>query len=41
MYDNNQDVLTHHNQKRDLWTICILIYISPILIKEIASVKTK
>ena len=41
MYDNNQDVLTHHNQKRDLWTICILIYILPSLAKETASVKTK
>ena len=39
--DYNQDFLTHHNQKRDLWTICVPIYISPSLVKEIASVKTK
>ena len=39
--DNNQDILAHHNQKRGLLTICIPIYISPSLVKEIASVKTK
>ena len=41
MYDNNQDILSHHNQIRDLWTICIPIYISPSYVKEMASVKTK
>ena len=41
IYENNQDILTHHNLKRDLWTICIPIYISLSLLKEIASVKTK
>ena len=39
--DNNQDILTHHNQKRNLWTICILVYTPPSLVNEIASVKTK
>ena len=33
--------LTHHNQKWDLWTICIIIYISPSLVKEISSGKIK
>ena len=41
IYNNNWDILTHHNQKWDLWTICVLIYILPALVKEIASVKTK
>ena len=41
IYDNNQDILTHHNQKRDLLTICIPIYISSSLIEEIASANTK
>ena len=27
-YDDNQDILTHYSQKRDLWTICISIYTS-------------
>ena len=40
-YDKNQDILTHPNQKRDLWTIYIPIYISPSLVKETGSVKTK
>ena len=40
IYDNNQDILTH-NKKGDLGTICIPLYISPSLVKEIASVKTK
>ena len=31
----------HTNHKRHLSTICILVYISPSLVKEIASVKTK
>ena len=39
--DKNQDILPHHNHKRDLLNICILIYISSALVKEIASVKTK
>ena len=41
IFDNNQDILTHHNQKRDLSTICILVYTPPSLVKEIASVKSK
>ena len=41
IYDNNQDILTHHNQKRRLWAICILAYMSPSLAKDIASVKNK
>ena len=41
IYDKNQDILPQHNHKRDLLTICILIYISSALVKEIASVKTK
>ena len=39
--NNDQDILTHHNQKRNLWTIFILVYISPLLIKQIASFKPK
>ena len=38
--DNNQAILTRHNQERHLLAICIPIYISPSLVKEIASVKT-
>ena len=38
IYSNNQDILAHHNQKRHLWTICILVYIPPTLVKEISSV---
>ena len=34
-YDNNQDILTHHNQKIDLWAICIQIYTSPWRVGEI------
>ena len=41
IYDNNKDIVTHHNRKGDLWTISILIHISPAIVKEIASVKTK
>ena len=41
IYGNNQNIVTHHNKKRHLWTICMLVYISPSLVKEIASVKTK
>ena len=33
-YDDNQDILTHYSQKRDLWTICISIYTSPSLVGE-------
>ena len=33
-YDNNQDILTHHSQKRDLWTICIPVNTSPSLVGE-------
>ena len=41
IYDNNQDILSHHNQKRDFGTTCIPLYISPSLVKEITSVKTR
>ena len=41
IYEKKQDILKHYNQKRVLWTIYLLIYISPALVKEIASVKTK
>ena len=34
-YDNNQDILTHHNQKRDLWAICIPTHTSPSRVGEI------
>ena len=40
IYGNDEDILTQHNQKRNLWTICIPIFISPPLVKEIASVIT-
>ena len=39
MYDKNQDILTHHNQKRYLWTICMPVYLSLSLVEEIASAK--
>ena len=41
LYDNSQDILTQNDQKSDLWTICLLIYISPSLVKEIGPVKTQ
>ena len=41
IFDNNQDILTHHNQQKDLCSTCRLIDISTALIKEIASVKPK
>ena len=41
IYDDYQIILTHHNQKTDLWTICIPIYISPSFVKEIASLLIK
>ena len=34
-YDHNQDILTHHNQKRGLWAICIPIYTSPSRVGEV------
>ena len=41
LYDNSQDILTQNDQRSDLWTICLLIYISPSLVKEIGPVKTQ
>ena len=34
-YDHNQDILTHHNQKRGLWAIRIPIYTSPSHVGEV------
>ena len=34
-YDKNQDILTHHNQKGDLWAICTPIHTPPSRVDEI------